>query len=78
LTHPGITLAQDRIPVLLCAPNQSIDQGHHCHHVANYSLSGARHCLDIEQIDYEVAASFARRHEGDVRVHYHFGSCPNG
>jgi hypothetical protein len=75
-THPGIALAQDHIPVLLCAPNQSTGQGCHCHQLANYGLSGARHCLDIEQVNYEVAASFAQRHEGDIRVH--FGSCPNG
>jgi len=75
-THPIIALAQDHILVLLCAPNQSVGQGCHHHQLANYSLSGAHHCLDIEQVDCEVAASFARRHEGDVRVH--FGSCPNG
>ncbi len=75
-THPGITLAQDRIPVLLCAPNQSVGQGHHRHQLANYGLLGAHHCLDIEQVDCEVAASFARCHEGDV--HVHLGSCPNG
>jgi len=69
-------LTQDRIPVLLCAPNQSVGQGRHRHQLANYGLSGARHCLNIEQIDCEVATSFAQRHEGDVRVH--FGFCPNG
>ncbi len=75
-THPGIVLAQDRIPILLCAPDQSVGQGRHRHQLANYGLSGARHCFDIEQVNCEVAASFARRHEGDVWVH--FGSCPNG
>ncbi len=69
-------LAQDCIPVLLCTPNQCVDQGRHHHQLANYDLSGARHYLDIEQVDCEVAASFARRHEGNIRVH--FGSCPNG
>jgi hypothetical protein len=51
-------------------------QGRHRHQLANYGLLGARHCLDIEQVKYEVAALFARRHEGDIWVH--FGSCPNG
>ncbi len=76
LTHPGITLAQDCILVLLCAPDQFVGQGRHRHQLANYGLSGARHCLDIEQVDCEVAVSFARHHEGNIRVH--FGSCPNG
>ncbi len=44
--------------------------------LANYGLSGARHYLDIEQVDCEVVALFARCHEGDVWVQ--FGSCPNG
>ncbi len=74
--HPGIALAQDHIPDLLCAPNQSVGQGCHRHQLANYGLSSARHCLDIEQVDCEVAASFVRDHEGDIRVH--FGYCPNG
>ncbi len=74
--HLGIALAQDHIPVLLCAPNQYVGQGRHRHQLANYDFLGARHCLDIEQVDYEVAASFTRHHEGDVQAH--FGSCPNG
>ncbi len=69
-------LAQDCIHVLLCAPNQSVGQGCHCHQLANYGLLGAHHCLDIKQVKCKVAASFARRHEGDVRVH--FGYFPNG
>jgi len=51
-------------------------QGRHRHQLANYGLLGARHCLDIEQVDCEVVALFVRCHEGNVRVH--FGSCPNG
>jgi len=75
-THPGITLAQDCIRVLLCTPNQFVGQGRHRHQLVNYGLSGAHHCLDIEQVNCEVATSFARRHEGDIWVH--LGSCPNG
>jgi hypothetical protein len=75
-THPGIALAQDRIPILLCTPNQFVGQGCHRHQLENYGLSGALHCLDIEQVDCKVVALFARHHEGDVRVH--FGSYPNG
>ncbi|CAK9869000.1 unnamed protein product [Sphagnum jensenii] len=61
---------------MLCALDQSVGQGRHHHQLANYGLSGARHCLDIEQADCKMVALFARRHEGDIRVH--FGSCPNG
>jgi hypothetical protein len=74
--HPGIALAQDRIPILLCTPNQSIGQGRHRHQLANYNLLSTHHCLNIEQVDCEVVASFARCHESDVWVH--FGSYPNG
>jgi hypothetical protein len=66
-THPGIALAQDRIPVLLCTPNQFVGQGRHRHQLANYSLSGARHYFDIEQVDCKVAACLSgARHYFDI------------